>query len=161
LDRPQPVAHCEKLWMWLLAKYEQVPRTTRVEDGHRAGCLAQPNNADQKATTVPAPTRTGTPMTEPSSAAIPMASIRQDRPGPIDREPSGLKSRENYEPTRVDAPDVNGDDRTFVIKPRRYVEVQLDGAGGPVRIELSVDQAITVGRALLDAAGKLDTPRSF
>jgi hypothetical protein len=48
-----------------------------------------------------------------------------------------------------------------VIKPRRYVEIQLDGAGGPVRIELSVEQAGAVGRALLDAAGKLDSPRSF
>jgi hypothetical protein len=59
------------------------------------------------------------------------------------------------------SPTSNGDDRTFVIKPLGYVEVPLDGAGGPVRIELSVDQAATVGRALLDAAGKLDTPRSF
>ncbi|SRR6266496_3478319 len=103
----------------------------------------------------------GETMTEPSNAPIPMTSIRQDRPAHVDREPAGMKSREHYEPTTVEAPDVNGDDRKFVIKPRRYVEVQLDGAGGPVHIELSVDQALTVGRALLDAAGKLDTPRAF
>ena len=100
-------------------------------------------------------------MTDPSNAAIPMTSIRQDRSGHVDLEPGGVKSREHYEPTTVDAPDVNGDDRKFVIKPRRYVDVQLDGAGGPVRIELSVEQAVTVGRALLDAASKLDTARSF
>jgi hypothetical protein len=100
-------------------------------------------------------------MTDPSNAAIPMASIRQDRAGHVDREPTSMKSREHYEPTTVDAPDVDGDYRKIVIKPRRYVAVQLDGAGGPVHIELSVDQAVAVGRALLDAAGKLDTPRSF
>lgn len=100
-------------------------------------------------------------MTDPSHTAIPMTSIRQDRPGHIDREPRGMTSREHYEPTMINAPDVNGDDRRFVIKPRRYVEVQLDGVGGPTRVELSVDQAVSIGRALLDAAGKLDTPRSI
>jgi hypothetical protein len=100
-------------------------------------------------------------MTDPSSAAIPMVGIRPDRQAHVDRESSGMASREHYEPTTVDAPDVDGDDRKFVIKPRRYVEVQLDGAGGPVNIELSVNQAIAIGRALLDAAGRLDTPRSF
>jgi hypothetical protein len=100
-------------------------------------------------------------MTDPGNAAISMTSIRQDHPGYVEREPGGMRSREHYEPTTIDAPDVNGDDRTFVIRPRRYVEVQLEGANGPVRIELSVDQAVTVGRALLDAAGKLDTPRSI
>jgi hypothetical protein len=110
---------------------------------------------------VPAPTQNGGPMTEPSNAALPMVGIRQDRHGHVDRESSGMASREHYEPSTVDAPDVDGDHRKFVIKPRRYVEVQLDGAGGPVHIELSVDQAIAVGRALLDAAGRLDTPGSL
>jgi hypothetical protein len=100
-------------------------------------------------------------MTEPSNAALPMVGIRQDRQGHVDRESGGVPSREHYQPTTIDAPDVDGDGRTFVIKPRRYVEVQLDGAGGPVHIELSVDQAAAVGRALLDAAGRLDTLRSF
>jgi hypothetical protein len=104
-----------------------------------------------------------------------MVGIRQDRQGHLERQSSGLErqatsldrqsssapSREHYESTTLDAPDVDGDNRKFVIKPRRYVEIQLDGAGGPVRIELSVEQAGAVGRALLDAAGKLDSPRSF
>ena len=94
-------------------------------------------------------------MTDPSNAPIPMAGVRQDRPVHVDREPNGMNSREHYEPTRVDAPDVSGDGRTIVIKPRRYVEVQLEGADKPVHLELSVDQAAAVGRALLDASGKL------
>ena len=107
-------------------------------------------------------------MTDPSNPAIPMVGIRQDRQGHLERQSSSLDrqsgsapSREHYESTTLDAPDVDGDNRKFVIKPRRYVEIQLDGAGGPVRIELSVEQAGAVGRALLDAAGKLDSPRSF
>jgi hypothetical protein len=100
-------------------------------------------------------------MTDPSNPAIPIVGIRQDRQGPLDRQSSGVPPREHYESTTVDAPDVDGDNRKFVIKPRRYVEIQLDGAGGPVRIELSVDQASVIGRALLDAAGRLDSPRSF
>jgi hypothetical protein len=110
---------------------------------------------------VPAPTQNGGPMTDPSNSPIPMVGIRQDRQGLLERQPSGAPSREHYEPTTVDAPDVDGDNRKFVIKPRRYVEIQLDGAGGPVSIELSVDQASAIGRALLDAAGRLDSPRSF
>jgi hypothetical protein len=100
-------------------------------------------------------------MTDPSNAPIPMASVRQDRPVHVDREPNGMNSREHYEPTKVDAPDVSGDGRTIVIKPRRYVELQLDGAGGPVHIELSVDQALAVGRALLDASTRLGAARPF
>ena len=100
-------------------------------------------------------------MTDPINPAIPRVGIRQDHQRHGDRELNSMASREHYEPTTVKAPDVAGDDRTFVIKPRRYVEVQLDGAGGPMHLELSVDQATVVGRALLDAASKLDTPRSF
>ena len=100
-------------------------------------------------------------MTDPSNPAIPMVGIRQDRQGHLDRQTSGAPSREHYEATTVDAPDVDGDNRKFVIKPRRYVEIHLDGAGGPAHIELSVDQASAIGRALLDAAGRLDSPRSF
>jgi hypothetical protein len=100
-------------------------------------------------------------MTDPSNSAIPVVGIRQDRQGHLERQSSGAPSREHYESATVDAPDVDGDTRKFVIKPRRYVEIQLDGAGGPVRIELSVDQASAIGRALLDAAGRLDSPRSF
>jgi hypothetical protein len=114
-------------------------------------------------------------MTDPSNPAIPIVGIRQDRQGHLERQSSSLErqssalerqssgapSREHYESTTLEAPDVEGDNRKFVIKPRRYVEIQLDGAGGPVRIELSVDQASAIGRALLDAAGRLDSPRSF
>jgi len=100
-------------------------------------------------------------MTDPSNSAIPMVGIRQDRQGHLERQSIGAPSREHYESATVDAPDVEGDTRKFVIKPRRYVEIQLDGAGVPVRIELSVDQASAIGRALLDAAGRLDPPRSF
>ena len=101
-------------------------------------------------------------MTDPSNAPIPMAGVRQDRLGQVDRQqPNGMNSREHYEPTTVDAPDVAGDNRTIMIKPRRYVELQLDGAGGPVHIELSVDQALAVGRALLDASSKLGAARPF
>ena len=106
-------------------------------------------------------------MTDQTNAAIPMVGGRQDRlAGPDrlaspDRDFSGAKSRENYEPATLAAPDVNGDDRTIVIKPRRFVAVTLDGAGGPVNIELSVEQAQAVGRALLDASAKLDAQRVF
>jgi hypothetical protein len=107
-------------------------------------------------------------MTDPSNPAIPMVGIRQDRQGHLERQSSvlerqssGAPSREHYQSTTLEAPDVDGDNRKFVIKPRRYVEIQLDGAGGPVRIELSVDQAGAIGRALLDAAGRLDSSRSF
>jgi len=98
-----------------------------------------------------------------------MVGGRQDRTVPnavtnavtTERAPAAAKSREHYEPTTLAAPDVNGADRTIVIKPRRYVAVQLEGSGGPVRIELSVEQALGVGRALIDAAAKLDTPHAF
>ena len=110
---------------------------------------------------MPAPTQNGGPMTDPSNPAIPMVGIRQDRQDHLQRQSSSAPSREHYEATTVDAPDVDGDNRKFVIKPRRYVEIQLDGTGGPVRMELSVDQASAIGRALLDAAGRLDSPRSF
>jgi len=137
--------------------------------------VAHPLGAQRRRLQSPAPTQNGGPMTDPSNPAIPMVGIRQDRQGHLERQSSGLErqsssldrqsssapSREHYESTTLDAPDVDGDNRKFVIKPRRYVEIQLDGAGGPVRIELSVEQAGAVGRALLDAAGKLDSPRSF
>jgi hypothetical protein len=100
-------------------------------------------------------------MTEHTNAAISALGMRQDRHVGQGRESLGLNTREHYEPTTLAAPDVNGDDRTIVVKPRRYVAVQLDGAGGPVTIELSVEQAQAVGRALIDAATKLDTPHAF